>query len=356
MQGNEALGEGAIRAGCRFYAGYPITPQNELTEYMAVRMPEIGGTFIQAESELAAIYMVFGASVAGARAMTSSSSPGISLKQEGISYLAGAELPALIVNVMRGGPGLGNIAGAQSDYFQATKGGGHGDYHLIVLAPATVQEMLEFPFLAFDLAEKYRNPAMILTDGYLAQMFEPVTLPEFKDFKLLDKEWVLSGCVGRAPRTIKSFYLEIDDLEKHNEKLQQKYLQIKQKETRFQSFLVDDAEFLIVAFGTAARVAKAAVLRLREDGIKIGLVRPITLFPFPENYIYELADQVQSILVIEMNTGQMVEDVRVAVNGKVPVHFYGRTAGGIPSVESIVEKVLELTAKKSSFNKKETIK
>ncbi|MCX7920192.1 MAG: 3-methyl-2-oxobutanoate dehydrogenase subunit VorB [bacterium] len=340
MRGNDAVGEGAIRAGCRFYAGYPITPQNELTAYMAVRMPEVNGTFIQAESELAAVNMVFGASVAGARAMTSSSSPGISLKQEGLSYLAGCMLPAVIVNVMRGGPGLGNIAASQSDYFQATKGGGHGDYRLIVLAPSSVQEMAWFTYQAFDLSDTYRVPVMILADGILGQMSEPLILPEMRSLDTLPrKNWALTGCKDRKAQSIQSLFLGHGVLEEHNRKLQNIYRQIEKNEIRYEDYLIDDAEYVIVAFGSVARIARAAVDRLRKEHVKAGLIRPITLYPFPYQHINDVADNVKRFLTVEMNMGQMVEDVRLAVFGKAPVDFYGRTAGGIPEVEIIVEYI-----------------
>jgi len=346
MSGNEAMAEGAIQAGCFFYAGYPITPQNELIGYMAERMPEAGGVFIQAESELAAINMVFGAAACGARAMTSSSSPGISLKQEGISYIAGAELPAVIVNVMRGGPGLGNIAPAQSDYFQATRGGGHGDYHSIVIAPSSVQEAYDFMFLAFDLADKYRNPVIILGDGMLGQMMEPIQTQNAKlKPQNSKKTWALTGCKGRNPHVIKSFYMAEGELEKFNLMLQKKYRKISQKEQRYESLFLDDAKIILVAYGTMARMAKAAVNRLRAKGKKLGLIRPIALWPFPED-IFERATakgkQVK-FLVIEMSYGQMVEDVKLAVNGKSLIEFLGRAGGGIPTEEEIIDKISALT-------------
>ncbi|MFB3896557.1 MAG: 3-methyl-2-oxobutanoate dehydrogenase subunit VorB [bacterium] len=339
MRGNDAIGEGAIRAGCRFYAGYPITPQNELTGYMAARMREVGGTFIQAESELAAVSMIFGASTTGARVMTSSSSPGISLKQEGISYLAGCRLPSVIVNVMRGGPGLGNIAGAQSDYFQATKGGGHGDYRLIVLAPSSVQEMADFTYQAFDLTDKYRTPVMILADGILGQMSEPLVLPAMRELTFPEKDWALTGCKNRKPRSIQSLYLGSGVLEEHNIKLQNTYKEIEKNEVRFKDYLINDAEYIVVAFGSVARIARAAVDVLRKQGCKAGLVQPITLYPFPYNHINEVANKAKKFLTVEMNMGQMVEDVRIAVFGKAPVEFYGRTAGGIPEVDEIVKRI-----------------
>jgi 2-oxoglutarate ferredoxin oxidoreductase subunit alpha len=342
MTGNEAMAEGAIQAGCRFYAGYPITPQNELIAYMAKRMPEVNGVFIQAESELAAINMVFGAAAAGARAMTSSSSPGISLKQEGISYIAGAELPAVIVNVMRGGPGLGNIAPSQSDYFQATRGGGHGDYRSIVIAPYSVQEAYDFMSLGFDLADKYRNPVIVLSDGMLGQMMEPIKIKNKKSkIKNYKKPWALTGCKGRKPNVIKSFYMAEGDLEKFNLKLQKKYRKISQKEQLYEDWFLDDARIILVAYGTMARIAKAAVHKLREKGKKIGLIRPIALWPFPQDLFKRLTRSGRRVkfFVVEMSYGQMVEDVKLAVNGKSPVEFLGRAGGGIPTEGEIIRKV-----------------
>ncbi|MGB2629809.1 MAG: 3-methyl-2-oxobutanoate dehydrogenase subunit VorB, partial [Candidatus Omnitrophota bacterium] len=303
--GNEACGEGAIRAGCRFYAGYPITPQNELTAYMSRRMGEENGIFIQSESEVSAINMVFGASVAGKRAFTTSSSPGVSLKQEGISYLAGCELPAVIVNVMRGGPGLGNIAPSQSDYFQATKGGGHGDYRMIVLAPATVQEMFDFTYRAFALADKYRMPVMVLADGMLGQMMEPLEFDDdIKAPGVIEKPWALTGAEGREPQSIKSLLLGEGALEKLNQKLQDKYRVIEKEEVAVETYNTDDAENIIVAYGTASRIARSSVDRLRENGKKAGLVRPITLWPFPYNEIKKFANRGCEFLVTEMSAGQ----------------------------------------------------
>lgn len=347
MCGNEACGEGAMLAGCEFYAGYPITPQNELTAYMAKRMSQTGGVFIQAESELAAINMVFGAAVTGARAMTSSSSPGISLKQEGISYLAGCELPCVIVNMQRGGPGLGNIAPSQSDYFQAVKGGGHGDYKLIVLAPASAQELMDYTFLAFDLADKYRNPVIILGDGLLGQMMEPVnlksidsTLPASRHSpQSIDKPWVLTGCKGRRPRFIKSLLLGDGQLEEHNKKLQEKFNSIKKAEVMAEPFHLKDSDLVLVAYGSVARIAKASMDMARAEGLKVGMIRPITLWPFPEKMIEETAGNVRKFLVVEMSAGQMVEDVMLSVRGKAEVDFYGRMGGGIPAEKEIVDKI-----------------
>ncbi|MFH1007481.1 MAG: 3-methyl-2-oxobutanoate dehydrogenase subunit VorB [Candidatus Latescibacterota bacterium] len=341
MKGNEAVGEAAIFAGCRHYFGYPITPQNELTGYMARRMDEVGGTFIQSESELAAISMVFGAAAAGARAMTSSSGPGISLKQEGISYMAGCQLPCVIVNVMRGGPGLGNISASQSDYFQATRGGGHGDYYTLVLAPYNVQEMFDLTLLAFHVADQYRIPVLVLADGILGQMMEPLTLhpPDFP--ALPPKTWAVGGMKNRPMNLISSLRLGEGRLEAHNIVLQNTYAQIREDEVRFECTDTEDAEILLVAFGTSARVCLGAVAEGREDGLKIGLLRPITLWPFPSEAIATRAQHVKCILVVEMNHGQMVEDVRLAVEGRCPIHFHGRSGGGVPTVGEVLTKVRE---------------
>ncbi|MBI5181563.1 MAG: 3-methyl-2-oxobutanoate dehydrogenase subunit VorB [Nitrospirae bacterium] len=340
MKGNEALAEAAIRAGCKCYFGYPITPQNEIPEYMSRRMPEVDGVFVQAESEIAAINMVFGASAMGARAMTSSSSPGISLKQEGISYLAGAELPAVIVNIQRGGPGLGNIAASQADYFQAVKGGGHGDYRLLVYAPASVQEMVDLTIKGFDMADKYRNPVMILADGVLGQMMEPLEFKEMEKVDLPEKTWALTGAKGREPNLIRSLYLKNEgELEQRNYVLKKKYDAMRENEVMYEGLFIDDADIILVAYGTSARVSKAAMNLLRKDGIKVGMIRPITLFPFPEEIINKIADRVKKFLVVEMSLGQMVEDVKLSVNGKAEVGFYGRTGGGIVNVEEVCENI-----------------
>ncbi len=341
MKGNESCAEAAIQAGCRFYAGYPITPQNEIPEYMAKRMPEVGGVFIQAESELAAINMVYGASAAGARAMTSSSSPGISLKQEGISYLAGAELPAVIVNIQRGGPGLGNISGSQSDYFQAVKGGGHGDYRLLVYAPFNVQELWDLTMLAFDKADEYRNPVMILGDGVLGQMMEPMIPHKYILPQLPEKTWAVTGCKGRKPQVIKSLYMGEGELTERNYKLQEKYRKMKEKEVRCHGLYLDDAELVIVAFGISARIALSAIQQLRRDGIKVGLFRPITLFPFPEKELYELSKNNPEFLVIELNAGQMVEDVKLSVIDKEMVSFFGRPGGTLITPQEVYNYIRE---------------
>jgi 2-oxoglutarate ferredoxin oxidoreductase subunit alpha len=342
MKGNEAIAEAAIQAGCRFYAGYPITPQNEIPEYMSWRMSEAGGVFIQAESELAAINMVYGASAAGVRAMTSSSSPGISLKQEAISYLAGAELPAVIVNIQRGGPGLGNISGSQADYFQAVKGGGHGDYKLLVYAPYNLQEIWDLTVLAFDKADEYRNPVMILGDGVIGQMMEPFYPTTYVRPELPERNWVLNGCENREPRVIKSLYMGEGELEMRNNLLQKKYQRMKDKEVRCESYCIEDSEVVIVAFGIAARIALSSIRRLRHKGFKVGLFRPITLFPFPEKELYLLAEENRSFITIEMNAGQMVEDVRLAINGRAEVLFYGRAGGAIITPEEVEEKIQQL--------------
>lgn len=336
MTGNEAIAEAAVQAGCRFFFGYPITPQNEIPEYMSKRLPEVGGVYLQAESEVAAINMLFGAAGAGARVMTSSSSPGISLMQEGISYIAGAQLPCVIVNIMRGGPGLGGIQPSQSDYFQATKGGGHGDYHMLVLAPHTVQEAVSLTMEAFDLADKYRNPVMVLGDGDMGQMMEPVEFRKKEPLKLPEKKWALTGAKGRSPNLVKSLYLDPEILEKHNLEINRKIQEMIKTEVRVEAYLTDDAEVIIAAYGTVARIAKTAIRVLREEGIRVGLVRPITVFPFPYDTFEKMADKVSKFLVVEMSFGQMVEDVKLGVCGKAKIRFYGRTGGMVPSYDEIV--------------------
>jgi 2-oxoglutarate/2-oxoacid ferredoxin oxidoreductase subunit alpha len=341
MTGNEAIGEGAVRAGCALYAGYPITPQNELTAFMSVRMKEKNRVFIQSESEIAAISMVFGASVVGRRAMTSSSSPGISLKQEGISYLAGCRLPGVIVNVMRGGPGLGNIAPSQGDYFQAVKGGGHGDYNIIVVAPASVEEAMKLTMLAFELSDRYRVPAMVLADGILGQMMEPVEISRYR-FQSAGpgkKPWALTGAKARPGQVIKSLWLKPGSLEAFNIKLQSIYKKIKAQETRYETLYCADADIVVVAYGSVSRAARAAVKRLRLKGKRVGLLRPITLWPFPSKKIKTLAKHVKRFLVVEMSAGQMLEDVRLAVEGNAQVGFYGRMGGGIPTQLEIEKRL-----------------
>ena len=342
MKGNEAIGEAAVLAGCRYYFAYPITPQNEIPAYLSKRMPEVGGTFLQAESEVAAINMVMGAAAAGARVMTSSSSPGISLKQEGISYLSGAQLPAVIVNMMRGGPGLGNIAGAQGDYFQATRGGGNGDYHVVVIAPGTVQELADSTIKAFEIADKYRVVVMLLGDGYLGQMAEPCVLPEeVKD--LPAKPWALTGKTkDRDAHIIASLKLGGDDtkLNKHVKSLAENYAEIAKNEVQYENFMCDDADFVLCAYGTSARVCKKAVKVLREQGIKAGLFRPITLWPFPENELEVACANAKKVLTVEMSLGQMVQDVRMySGKKKADLDFYGEPGGVIPKLDVIVEKV-----------------
>lgn len=344
MKGNEALAEAALRAGLQAYFGYPITPQSEILEYFTAEAPKRGCVVLQAESELAAINMVFGASGAGARVMTSSSSPGISLMQEGLSYMASAQIPCLVVNVNRGGPGLGTIQPAQGDYFQATKGGGHGDYHLIVLAPSTVQEMADFVFDAFRLAEEYRNPAMILADGALGQMMEKVTLPLEGSLPSPRKEWATTGKPATRERNIlTSLFIQPEVMEKVNLQLQEKYARL-QKEARSEEIETEDAETLLVAFGLSARICQKAIELAREQGIKAGLFRPITLYPFPSKALAAAAAKVESVLTVEMNSGQMVEDVRLAVAGTRPVHFAGRMGGMIPSPEEILKKITSLAS------------
>ena len=338
MKGNEAIAEAAIQAGCRFYFGYPITPQTELAAYMAKRMPKVGGVFLQAESEVAAINMVYGVAGTGKRVMTSSSSPGVSLKQEGISYIAGADLPALIVNVQRGGPGLGGIQPSQSDYFQATKGGGHGDYHLIVLTPASVQEMAELTVLAFDLADKYRVPAMLLADGTIGQMMEPISIEGIVPHPV-EKPWAVTGTEGkREHNIINSLYLQPEELEQLNIERFERYRLIEENEVRVEEYLMEDADYAIVAFGIAARVAKNAVAALREQGIKAGLIRPITVWPFPKEAIARAADHVKAFVSVELSMGQMIEDVKLSAKG-VRTELCFRTGGMIPAPEQIIETV-----------------
>ena len=343
MNGNEALAEGAIRGGCDCYFGYPITPQNELTAYMAKEMPAKDRVFVQAESEIAAINMVYGAAATGKRSMTSSSSPGISLKQEGISYIAGARLPMLIVNVQRGGPGLGSIDPSQADYFQAVKGGGHGDYRLIVLAPASVQEMHDFAVESFALSEKYRTPVMILSDGRIGQMMEPLKLWD-KDAPAAtsDKSWALTGAKGRERNVVRSFFNVVGALEENNRVLQETYKEITKNEVRYEEFMMDDAEVMMVAYGTTARLCRDVIRALRKEGKKVGLLRPISLWPFPTDIIAEYAEKVKFAMVVEMSAGQMIEDVKLACNGAIPVEFCGRTGGGVPSIDQIYSELSKL--------------
>jgi 2-oxoglutarate ferredoxin oxidoreductase subunit alpha len=351
LKGNEAMAEAAVRAGVEAYFGYPITPQTELLEYMSRRMPELNRVFLQAESEVAAINMVYGAACAGTRVMTSSSSPGVSLMMEGVSYIAGSEVPCVIVDVMRGGPGLGNIAPAQADYFQVVKGGGHGDYRLIVLAPATVQEAIDLTYEAFDIADKYRHTVVILADGNVGQLMEPAELPPMRpcDPARARAPWALTGAVGRRKNIISSINLIPEEEEEFNRKLQAQLDVIRRHEVRYYEYETVDAEYVVVAFGTAGRVAQTAVKQARALGLPVGLFRPISLFPFPEERLAELAQQARGFLVVEMNAGQMVEDVRLAVNGKAPVRFYGRMGGVVPLPDEVLTSIQHMTAKEEDY-------
>ncbi len=341
MKGNEAVAKAAIEAGCNFFAGYPITPQNEIPEYMSRELPLRGGAFVQAESEISAINMVYGASGAGARAMTSSSSPGIALKQEGITYIAGAELPAVIVNMMRGGPGLGSIQPAQSDYYMSTRGGGNGDYRHIVYAPASIQEAVDMVQEAFDVADYYRMPVMVVADGMIGQMMEAVEFRKPPARELKEKTWASTGTKGeRKPNIINSLYLQAPDLEQHNLMLERKYKTIEENEARFENYMVEDAEIVLVAYGTTARIARNAVVKLREKGVKAGLIRLKTLWPYPIKAFENLV--AKNMLCVEMSMGQMVEDVKLAVECKIPVHFTGRVGGMIPEPSQIVEVAMKI--------------
>ncbi len=345
FKGNEAVGEAAIRAGCRYFFGYPITPQNEIPEYMSWRLPEVGGVFLQAESEVSAINMVYGAGGAGARAMTSSSSPGISLKQEGISFLAGAEVPGVIVNMVRGGPGLGGIQPAQSDYFQATRGGGHGDYRTLVFGPASLQELVDMTFEAFAIADRYRNPVMVVGDGVMGQMMEPVSFPE--QVEVPDPpEWATTGRHGRdEANLINSLYLDPEELWAHNRRLDEKYRRMADNEVRWTTRDMDDADFAFVAYGTTARIVQKAVEQMRADGYAVGLVRPQTLWPFPQEPFDELSERVRGFLTVEMSMGQMVEDVSLAVDGRAPVEFYGTSGGVMPDYREVIASMQEMIGK-----------
>jgi len=346
MKGNEVVGEAALQAGCKFYAGYPITPQNEIPEYMSKRSKDFNSIFIQAEAEISAINMLFGASAAGARCMTSSSSPGISLKQEGISYIAGGELPCVIVNIVRGGPGLGNIRASQADYFQSTKGGGHGDYHMIVLAPYTVQEAYDLTMNAFDYADYYRNPVMILGDGLLGQMFETVEIKEYKPIlELPKKDFILDGCKDREPRVMKTLYLRpTNSLLKHNIRLQEKYKKIQKELTLVEEHKTEDADLILVAYGITARIAKGAIELARKEGLKVGLIRPITLWPFPSSTIAKASVKTKKFLAVEMSEGQLIEDVRLSLFGKtgIEAEHFGNGGGWYPSPNNIFEKIKEV--------------
>ena len=348
MKGSEAVAEAAIRAGARFFFGYPITPQTEIPEYMSARLPEVGGCFLQAESEIAAINMVYGAAATGERVITSSSSPGISLKQEGISYLAGARLPAVILNVMRGGPGLGSIQASQGDYFQATKGGGNGDYHLITYAPASIQEAIDIMMFAYDKAEKYRVPCLILADGIMCQMMEPVEMPEMKDFKVdpEKKPWAVTGWrPGDDPEkraVINSLFISTEELSAHNDVLQGTYREIEKNEKLWECYRTEDADYIITAFGTVARIAKSAADELRAEGIKAGVFRPVTVWPFPYDELKEAAGKCSAILDVEANEGQMKEDVLLAMNGTKKVEYFGHCGSQMPTTEEIVNRIHEM--------------
>ena len=347
MKGNGAIAEAAIRAGCRHYFGYPITPQTEIAAYMAKKMPKIGGVFLQAESEVASINMVYGAAAAGVRVMTSSSSPGISLKTEGLSYIAGSDVPALVVNVQRGGPGLGGIQPSQSDYFQATKGGGHGDYRMIVLAPASVQEMASLTIKGFDLADKYLVTSMILADGTIGQMMEPITFEDTEP-TVYDKPWALTGTEGKRPHNVvNSLYLQPDQLEKKNFDRYEKYRMIEENEPMWEEYMMEDADICVVAFGIASRVAKNAVAEARKQGVKVGLIRPITLWPFPTKALRAAADKVKSFISVELNMGQMIEDVKLATESKRPVTLCNRSGGMIPTPEEVLAAIFK--AEKGEF-------
>ena len=339
VKGNDAVAMAAIDAGCRHYFGYPITPQNEIPEYLSKHLPRLGGEFIQAESEVASINMLLGASAAGIRAMTSSSSPGISLMQEGISYMAGSELPAVIVNMSRSGPGLGGIAPSQGDYFQATRGGGHGDYRMIVLAPSSVQEIYDLTLKAFDLADKYRNPVLILGDSLIGQMKEPMVRRSIKKQKAVPKPWAMTGAEGRKPNVLKSLYLKNGELTDHNWKLYEKYQRVKENEVLFETRDVDGAHMVVVAFGSISRVVKTAIDMAADAGLKVGLIRPITLFPFPQEALNSVTRSIKTFLTVELNTGQMVEDVKLSVKGDTQVYFYGRPPGSLCTPEEILEVI-----------------
>ena len=348
-EGNQAIAEAAVRAGLEAYFGYPITPQTEVLEYLSRRMPELGRTFVQAESELGAINMVYGAACAGVRVMSSSSSPGVSLMMEGLSYIAGTEIPAVLVNVMRGGPGLGNIAPSQSDYNQAAHGGGHGDYRNIVLAPASVQEAVDLMGLSFDLAEKYRTICMMIMDGSIGQMMEPITLPKMQPIQRKDWEWATNGRMGkRERRVLTSIYLDPPAEEATNLRLLERWKQIQASEVRYKEYFLDDAEFAVIGFGTAGRVALSAVRAAREKGVKVGLLRPVTVSPFPREAIDKLVGRVGGFLVVEMNSGQMLEDVRLSVQGRVPVEFYGRMGGVVPFPDEILSEIQRIAKAKLS--------
>ncbi len=350
MKGNEAIAEAALQAGCRHYFGYPITPQTEIAAYMAGKMPEVGGVFLQAESEISAVNMVYGAASAGARTMTSSSSPGISLKQEGLSYIAGCELPCVIVNVMRGGPGLGGILPSQSDYFQSVKGGGHGDYRMIVFAPSSVQEMYDLTYEAFELADLYRIAVMILADGHLGQVMEPMEIRVPESRQLEPKDWAVTGTRCKRPHNvINSLLIVGEELERHNNKLQAKYTKISENEARYELTNCEEADVIIAAYGSVARIAKEVVRECADEGIKVGLFRPVTLWPFPSTALNQLAEKLKGLVVVEMSAGQMIEDVKLSVEGKCPVYFHGRTGGMVPLKNDITELVRKVLQQRSQI-------
>lgn len=343
MKGNEAVGAAAIKAGCKYFFGYPITPQNEIPEYMSKKLPEVGGSFVQAESEIAAINMVYGAAGSGARVMTSSSSPGMALKQEGISYLAGAELPAVIVNMMRGGPGLGGIQPAQSDYFMSVKGGGNGDYFMPVYAPASIQETVDIIQEAFDVADQYRTPVMVIADGMIGQMMEPIEFKEVPKRDLKEKNWATTGTKNeRKPNIVNSLFLQAQNLEDHIIKLENKCNEMQKNECRWEEYKLEDAEIVITAYGTTARIVKNAIDSLEKEGIKVGLIRPITLWPFPQKGFDNIGSTTKNVLTVEMSRGQMIEDVKIALNGRIPTSFFGRTGGIIPTPEGVIKAVKKI--------------
>lgn len=343
MKGNEAIGAAAIKAGCKYFFGYPITPQNEIPEYMSKELPKVDGVFVQAESEVAAINMVYGAAGSGVRVMTSSSSPGIALKQEGISYIAGAELPAVIVNIVRGGPGLGGIQPAQSDYNQATRGGGNGDYKLLVYAPANLQEMVDLVQISFDKADFYRNPVMVMGDGMIGQMMEPIEFKEMPKMDLPEKAWAAVGTQEkRKPNVINSLFLKAEELEDHNIRLTAKYQAMKDNEQRYETYNMENAEVVAIAYGTTSRIVINAIKELKEEGINVGIIRPITLWPFPEKAFAEIPETAKALLSVEMSMGQMIDDIRIVNEGKLPVHFYGRSGGMIPTPGAVADKIREI--------------
>jgi 2-oxoglutarate ferredoxin oxidoreductase subunit alpha len=342
MKGNEAIAEAAIRAGCDAYFGYPITPQTEVLEYMSRRMPELGRAFVQAESELGAINMVYGAACTGARVMTTTSSPGYSLMQEGISYIAMSFVPCVIANIMRGGPGLGNIQPAQGDYFQMTKGGGHGDYNLIVLAPSTVQETVDLIIEAFDLADKYRQPVTVIADGMIGQIMEPVAFPEIREPERPERPWALTGAQGRSKNIITSLFLGAQNLERENSRLQEIIAEIKANEVRYAEYMMEGAEIVVVAYGTAGRIVQTAVKQARAEGVPVGLFRPISMFPFPYKRLDQIADSVRHILVVELSAGQMIVDVQLGTHCRVPISFFGKLGGVVPLPGDVLDEIKKL--------------